>query len=666
MSFEVQKTNSLNKAAFLDEYLKKQAEKSADKKADKKAAVNENELVELAEDFEEIKDSGKLSDITKSLHEKMDSNGDGKLSNSELKKYSDILKEVGLSNNDLLALFEAGKNKVAKNVTSVAASNFDEVDKTAFKEVLAKYPSLNEIFEEVGADKFFDLIDKNKDGKIDSSELKTVSGSDKKADDISLSDIKKLLSDNNIKIKDSKETLQDELDSLKAKALEDEIKEALSSETQSTTVPSTDDVSYASPVYSSSPSYSTGGSYSYSTSASSTQEPKETIQDLEKQKTKKQGELKELNGNLSAVYDGSDKEVAAKKEAMETAKAEYDKLLVSEAESNEEVKALKDALDSNQENIDANDEIIAEKETGLNEKTQAISSKESDINGLEGELAALKACLTDAQAVEITDKNRESVQSKISSLKNKISAKEKEVETAKKELETLNTEKETLEKELDEAKETKKALEAERDNLEKELEGKVSEKTKAALNAYQEARTAFEETKESRASSIKGEIETKQKEINNLDVKIQELKVEETVKENRVSAWSEYDQKRGQALADAANSLYGGTSKGGGLCATGVSQAINKAFGYTTHGNGCDYGNVLSQRSDWVEVTDEIKSVEDLKNLPAGAIVSWSNYKRYGHVFISDGKGNEISDFKNSVSTHYADRGAKYRVFLPK
>ena len=95
------------------------------------------------------------------------------------------------------------------------------------------------------------------------------------------------------------------------------------------------------------------------------------------------------------------------------------------------------------------------------------------------------------------------------------------------------------------------------------------------------------------------------------------------------------------------------------------------AFGYSTSGNGCDYGNVLAQRDDWVEITDSVQTLEDFQNLPAGAIVSWSPYNTtslgntYGHVYIADGQGHGISDFKEDITSYYMDRDSEWRVFLP-
>ena len=132
-----------------------------------------------------------------------------------------------------------------------------------------------------------------------------------------------------------------------------------------------------------------------------------------------------------------------------------------------------------------------------------------------------------------------------------------------------------------------------------------------------------------------------------------------------------YNAEKGQALANAANELYGNNPYSGGMCGQGVSDSIARGLGLSICGNGCDYRDLLRNDSHFVEVTDQYPTVESLYDLPAGAIVSWQPYNTtsagsiYGHVYISDGNGNEISDFKSAMwNEHYAD-GGSYTVFFP-
>ena len=132
---------------------------------------------------------------------------------------------------------------------------------------------------------------------------------------------------------------------------------------------------------------------------------------------------------------------------------------------------------------------------------------------------------------------------------------------------------------------------------------------------------------------------------------------------NSGSRFKGYNSERGNALLNAAKSMYGNVKRGNNHCAKGVSQAISSVFGYYPE-----------KRSDWKEITNEIKNVDDLSNLPAGAVVSWDSFgtgasARYGHVYIADGKGGEISDYysaSNKERNRYrASTGGKFRVFIP-
>lgn len=132
-----------------------------------------------------------------------------------------------------------------------------------------------------------------------------------------------------------------------------------------------------------------------------------------------------------------------------------------------------------------------------------------------------------------------------------------------------------------------------------------------------------------------------------------------------------YNTQKAQALADAATELHGSNPSSGGMCGQGVSESIGRGLGLNISGNGCDYKDLLRNDSNFIEVTDSFPTIESLDNLPAGAIVSWAPYNTtsagntYGHVFIADGKGNEISDFCAPMNNaHYAD-GGSWTVFLP-
>ncbi len=683
-SFEVKDANILSKILFLNQYLqdidKKELKEGTGVSKDK---VNEDELVEISSEFEESFDTDELEDAIHKLHASMDLDENEELSNNELLKFKGILDEIGLSSGELLELYNKYNKDVSDDVNSMETKELQDIDLDKFKEMISKYPKLQEVIEEIGYDKFFDLIDSNSDGKLSTDEIGNVSGTDDNADNFSYQDIQKLIEENDLEVVDNKEKVEEDIEFTQ---LVDKLKDALGFNNEEQPLQQVQ----TTPSYTPSGGYSTGGSsggYSSggtssggvssggSTSGTTGLGAKEdlnaSIQELEQQKATKESDLETLNGELSDVYEGSDESIKAAKDNMDDAKEEYEELLADEAESNEEVKAAKDELEDKEDEIEKNEDDIKEADLKLTETKEQITTKENEISSLKSDKSALESSLASVKSTKVTENNEDEINSKIAELEEKIAAKNDEIKTAEDELNDLKEDEKEDEKALDDAKELNETLKGERDAIEEKIKGLVSDKTKEALEKYQNLRSEYETAKETAISGKKAEITAVQDEITTLETKITELEAQKIQEENQISPWGQYNEERGQALADAANSLYGNVTKGGGWCATGVSQAIQKAFGYSTSGNGCDYGNVLSQRDDWVEITDSVQTLEDFQNLPAGAIVSWSPYdttslgNTYGHVYIADGNGHGISDFKENITSYYMDRNSEWRVFLP-
>lgn len=682
-SFEVKNANILNKILFLEKYLEKQSENTSkeESKTDSNK-VNEDDLVEIAEDFIECKDASLLEEAVNTIHKLMDIDSNEEISNDEVKKFKEVLSEIGLSAGELIALFDKYENEVSDDVNKIETKDLSEIDLNTFKEIVAKYPKLEEVIEEVGYDKFFDLIDTNGDGVLNSDEINKTSNLDGSVDDLSYDDIQKLLEDNDIEITDVEKEVDKDIEDIETEQkLFEAIKEALEAENQpaeTQTVPTSNDTgsvsggSYSGNVSGgNSSSNSSSNTNNDTSSVSSTDTTAESIEELEKQKDEKTDEIETLKGDFEGIYNGTDDSVSDKKEEMDEAEEKYNKALEEDAEENPEIAALKEQKEENEKDINKNTELTVKAEEALVEAKQAVSDKENEIKGLESEKGALESSLDALNSTKETEANKEELASKKQEINDKITKLNNQIKKENEALDKLKDKETECDKALEDLKEAKTELEKTRDKIESDIKTKASAATKKALEAFQKARDNFESAKEKAAEDKRAEIEKLQSEIDDIEVKIQELKAAEIEKDNQISPWGQYNEERGQALADAANALYGNVSSGGGYCATGVSQAIQKAFGYSTSGNGCDYGNTLSALDDWVEITDSITSAEELKNLPAGAIVSWSPYntsslgRLYGHVYISDGQGHEISDFKADITTYYADNGSEYRVFLP-
>lgn len=126
----------------------------------------------------------------------------------------------------------------------------------------------------------------------------------------------------------------------------------------------------------------------------------------------------------------------------------------------------------------------------------------------------------------------------------------------------------------------------------------------------------------------------------------------------------DYDSEKGAELASIARDVAG-EMPGSGLCATGVKKALVRSGLMPKYVQGDAY-----QVSNMLENNDNFKEVElaesNLDELPAGAVVVWdrSSQKKYGHVSIALGNGQEASD---TIGEQKVD-GSKYgghRVFVP-
>ncbi len=414
--------------------------------------------------------------------------------------------------------------------------------------------------------------------------------------------------------------------------------------------------------------------------------------ELNSELKKEEKKLDENETKLNDIEAGKEESVKTAKEKTEEAYEKYQ----------EELKKLDtelaEKLDNAVKEIETKENEITEKENEISEQKTTISQAETDYanatikrEGLEKSLSELEGTNTE----DLTDAEKAKLNIQIMTLKTQIgNAKQEEenaknkVEEEKEKLTKLEEEKKALESELESAKENKTAVE-------EEISEKHSE-VQEYMDEYNNAKAAEEETKNTAINTTQTEITNTNQNIDKIKQELQELKFdkEKEVKESDIKSlntanttantnattekttnskypltFDGYDSTKGTSLVNSANSLYGdkGLKDAQGLCGQGVRKSIESAYGYSLYGNGNQWGSLLENRSDWKEVTSEV-SASDLKNLPAGAVVSWSAYNggQYGHVCISDGNGNEISDAKYTMqSDYYLNRGGSYRVFIP-
>ena len=422
-------------------------------------------------------------------------------------------------------------------------TNEDDINLTAFKEFMSKNEKLDELISNYGYDKVFELFDKDNDGKITSEDIKEINSTCESLSDFTYGEIKKYI-ENNIE-----ENEEDEKDSINEENFDDiveKLKNVFADEAQNE---QTQTPVQQTPAYSSGGGGYSGGGGSYSsggsgaggtTSASSSSNTDNTaaktdemtLEELEREKQTREGTLQEAQDSLSAVYDETDEEVQNAKDDMDEKEEEYNELLANEAETNPEIKALKEEKDKNDELLKENEENIKTTESDINDKEQEIWEQTDLITNLQSEMSSLEGTLSELQSVEQTEDNKSEIQSKISSVQNQIEQKQSEIDSANDKLEALEEEKSNLEDELNDLNDENKTLKETRDRIEKDISDKASEKTKEALENYQQARDNFETVKNERLEAAQNDVEEAQNDVEEINTQITELKNKELEKEN--------------------------------------------------------------------------------------------------------------------------------------
>lgn len=123
-----------------------------------------------------------------------------------------------------------------------------------------------------------------------------------------------------------------------------------------------------------------------------------------------------------------------------------------------------------------------------------------------------------------------------------------------------------------------------------------------------------------------------------------------------------YDEKKAKDLVSDA--LGNAKSKPIGQCAQYVKEAIQRVgLGAYIKGHAYACADILSKNPNFKEIN---VSGNDLKKLPAGCVIVYGKgdagySSAYGHIEITTGKGNAVSDFVNS-RIKASDNA---RVFVP-
>ncbi|MCM1265089.1 MAG: M15 family metallopeptidase [Candidatus Gastranaerophilales bacterium] len=259
----------------------------------------------------------------------------------------------------------------------------------------------------------------------------------------------------------------------------------------------------------------------YSGSRSSASAPVEktidnmSLEELQEEKTKREGTLTEKQKAVNAVHNGSNEKVAAAKVNAEAAKTAMETALNND--KNVKDSDTKDLMETISD-IDAKDAELDENATSINDHEIEISNKEDSLKNLASNVKALtegSSILDDKIATlknelaglsnskdekDIAKKNK--LQSKIkdkeaelAGKKNDIATKQQEIKDTQGELNKLKQEKTDLEAKKAKLEEEKTKLEAKKTEIEAKIQKDCSPATKAKIKAYESAKQKIETVK---------------------------------------------------------------------------------------------------------------------------------------------------------------------------
>ena len=394
---------------------------------------------------------------------------------------------------------------------AVKIDDLKDATKDEFKEVAKQSEELWKEIENIGMNDVFKLIDTDEDGKVSEEELQAIAELDSEnnedgKDSISIEDLKKAVE--NDKAAKAEEAKAEET----AKAKEESNKS--DTQVQKQNLRPSNGVSGGGGVGGS--SGAGGGSYGGGTSgvsgASTSDLPKaETLEDLQQQKTQLETEIADKQSEMSEISAGTSDKVSAEKQAMEDAKKDMEDAIKNDDKINKETK---DEYLELTNNIEKNNQAISENESETMQTESSISQTESSISTLESSLNSLTL------SGEEDDEQKAKIEARRSELESQISDKKAELEDLKAKKEELESEKTDLEKE-------KADLDKQKAELEKEILKNASPETKAAIEAYNTAQQDFESAKTEALSTAKSELDTKVKELSEVEQKINEKQDQE-------------------------------------------------------------------------------------------------------------------------------------------
>ena len=469
---------------------------------------------------------------------------------------------------------------------AVMIESLKDATKEDFREIAKQSEEFWSEIEDIGLDKVFSLIDKDEDGKVSEEELKEIAELDSEDNEeaknsISIDDVKKAIEND----KAAKEA--------EAKAADAEAQKGSDeSDTKinNTQSPRTNASSGAGGAGGSSGVGGSSGSYGGGSTSQANQPTgldAMSIEELEAEKTSREGILNEKREELNGVYSGDNAAVQAAEEDMEAAKEAYDKLIEEDDnipdELKEEKQQIEEDMTANQQEIDETKVSINDTEAEITDLNTQKTSVDSELSSLNASLSALPAKGDNAEKNAEIDEKKASIEQQIKEKESQKQEIEADIEAAEKELDELNKTLSTLEEEK------AKLEEAKQQNQEDILDAaspETKEALKEAMTKYNEAQAKVEETKESEASRIQGEIDTAQADVEEVSQKLTEKKNVETARENSVGGdmqavidWARQYDDMSQSQMSAIFAELGYQFDQGAWCADFVRMALGEAIG---------------------------------------------------------------------------------------
>lgn len=290
-----------------------------------------------------------------------------------------------------------------------------------------------------------------------------------------------------------------------------------------------------------------GSSYNSSNNSSSKTEPKEknyedmSLDELNTTKTDyeaKRGEAKDL---VNGIYSGENSAVKSAQESLEEKKTAYDEAVKNDEKISKE---LKTERENNLKDIESKESSIDSLKININDKDHEISNLDSQITSKNSDLSALQSSLSSLQSSSTDDPE---IQAQIESQKQAVQAKITEVQGQIKEMEAQKTaledEKKGFEDKLKTEEDALSKLETQRTDIESRISENSNDETKAALSAFNDAKTNVESVKTKQLETAKDFVSQFDAELKKIDSAINTKNAKQIEKDNHVSTSKLFDGK---------------------------------------------------------------------------------------------------------------------------